>query len=135
MLPLPALQKDLLKCAWMLLPKFIFWKLWLERNNRLFRDVESTPSRIAMRAKALLGEALDHKPDLGNARPLEDREATWLSGLASRAHKTSITRPPTLADWEIRMEDAEFLNWRLSLQVHCLFFMVPLRAIQVPPEG
>ena len=99
----------------MLLPKFIFWKLWLERNNRLFRDVESTPSRVAMKAKALLGEALDHKPDLWNARPLENKEATWLSGLSSSAHKISITRPPTLADWELRMEEVEFLNWRLSL--------------------
>ena len=40
----------------------------------------------------------------------------------SSAHKISITRPPTLADWEIRMEEAEFLNWRLSRQVHSLFF-------------
>ena len=99
--PFQLSKKDLLNSAWMLLPKFIFWKLWLERNNRLFRDVESSPSRIAMKAKAFLGEALDHKPDLWNARPLEDREASWFAGFASSAHKTSITRSPTLAAWEI----------------------------------
>ena len=85
----------------MLLPKFISWKLWLERNNRLFRNVENSPLRIDMRAKALLGEAMDHKPTLWNARPLDDRESTWLSGLVSSAQKVSIIRPPTLADSEI----------------------------------
>ena len=75
-----------------------------------------------MRAKALLGEALDQKTDLLNARPLDDRETSWLSGLISSALKVSIIRIPTHADWEIRMEEEDFLNWRLSLQVHCLFF-------------
>ena len=65
---------------------------------------------------------MEHKLTLWNARPLDDRETTWLSGLASSAQKVSIIRPPTLADWEIRMEEADFLNWILSLQVHCLFF-------------
>ena len=75
-----------------------------------------------MRAKALLGEALDHKTDLLNARPLDDRETSWLSGLVSSAPKVSTIRIPTHADWEIRLEEEEFLNWRLSLQIHCLFF-------------
>ena len=31
-------KKDLLKASWMWLPKFIYWKLWIERNNRIFRE-------------------------------------------------------------------------------------------------
>ena len=31
--PFQLSKKGLLKSAWMLLPKFIFWKLWLKRNN------------------------------------------------------------------------------------------------------
>jgi hypothetical protein len=54
----------MLKTVWMLLPKFVFWKPWLERNNRLFRSVESPPSKVAMRAKFLLGESLEYKPAL-----------------------------------------------------------------------
>ena len=36
--PFNTAMKDLLKASWMWLPKFICWKLWIERNNRIFRE-------------------------------------------------------------------------------------------------
>jgi hypothetical protein len=41
--PFPLKSKDQLKCCWMTLPKFILWKIWLERNARIFRNQSSTP--------------------------------------------------------------------------------------------
>ena len=69
-------KKALLKAAWMLILNFIIWKLWLERNNRLFRNMENPPSKVALKARFFLGEALDHKLGLSNAHPLEDLEST-----------------------------------------------------------
>ena len=106
----------------MLIPKFIIWKLWLERNNRLFRNVENPPSKVTLKARVFLGEALDNKLGLSNAQPLDDLEATWLSTFTSSAQNYPIARQPKLADWEIRMEEDEFIHWRCSLGVHCLFF-------------
>jgi hypothetical protein len=85
----------------MLLPKFVFWKLWIERNNRLFRSVESHPSKVAMKAKVLLGETLDYKPALWNSQPLDDRETTWLTALTTSALAPPSARSPSLAVWEI----------------------------------
>eukprot|EP00253_Pinus_taeda_P034931 PITA_34931 len=34
--PFSFKKKSLLKTSWMWIPKFICWKLWLERNNRIF---------------------------------------------------------------------------------------------------
>ena len=115
-------KKALLKAAWMLIPKFIIWKLWLERNNRLFKNVENPPSKIAIKARAFLGETLDHKLSLSNAHPLEDLEFTWLSAITSSSHISPLARQPKLADWEIRLEEVDFIKWRCSLGVHCLFF-------------
>ena len=115
-------KKALLKAAWMLILKFIIWKLWLERNSWLFRNVENPPAKVALKARIFLGEALDHKPGLSNAQPLDDLESTWISTITSIAQNSPISRQPKLADWEIRLEEAEFIKWRCSLGVHCLFF-------------
>ena len=115
-------KKALLKAAWMLIPKFIIWKLWLERNNRIFRNVENNPSMVALKARILLGDALDHKLGLSNLQPLDNKEINWLSTITPNAQNSPIARQPKLADWEIRLEEANFINWRCSLGIHCLFF-------------
>jgi hypothetical protein len=99
--PFHLAKKDLLKTVWMLLPKFVFWKLCLERNNRLFRSVESPPSKVAIKAKVLLGESMDYKPSLCNTQSLDDRETTWLTALTTNAQAPPSTRSPALTVWEI----------------------------------
>jgi hypothetical protein len=53
----------------MWLPKFICWKLWLERNNRIFNEVERLPSQVAIKARTLLAEAINGKPHIMNSGP------------------------------------------------------------------
>ena len=49
-------------------------------------------------------------------------ESSWLSAITTIAQSSPSARQPKLAEWEIRLEEAEFTNWRCSLGVHCLFF-------------
>ena len=91
-------KKALLKAAWMLILKFIIWKLWLERNNRLFRNMENPLSKVALKARIFLGEALDHKLGLSNAHPLEDLESIWLSSLTSNSQTSPLAKQPKFAD-------------------------------------
>ena len=72
--PFNLIKKDLLRAGWMWLPKFICWKLWLERNNRIFREESCTPLRIITKIKALLGEALEAKAILKNNLALSNEE-------------------------------------------------------------
>ena len=74
-------KKNLLKSSWMWFPKFICWKLWIERNNRIFREKSSTLARIASKIRALLGEALEAKATLTNASALTSEEDKWLKEL------------------------------------------------------
>ena len=62
--PFQLAKKTLLQTAWEWLPKAICWKIWIERNNRIFRDQENQPTKIAIQARAILGEALDHNLSL-----------------------------------------------------------------------
>ena len=51
-------KKPLLQAAWNWILKAICWKIWTERNSRIFRGKESHPSRVAAQARAIVGEAL-----------------------------------------------------------------------------
>ena len=69
--PFDLHKKDLLKSIWIWAPKAICWKIWLERNSRIFKDEEKSSIKIAIQCKALLGELSIAKNKLKNARDLD----------------------------------------------------------------
>ena len=54
--PFNLSKKSLLNLVWMWTPKFLCWKIWLERNNRIFKEEGRLPSQVAIKAKAMLSE-------------------------------------------------------------------------------
>jgi hypothetical protein len=42
---------------WGMLPKFILWNLWLERNHRIFRESQKSATIVITKIQALLGES------------------------------------------------------------------------------
>jgi hypothetical protein len=65
----------------MWLPKFVMWKIWLERNNKLFNEKNWNPIQVATKTKALLSKALDAQTKLWNVENLESDEDQWLKEL------------------------------------------------------
>jgi len=106
----------------MWIPKFICWKLWLERNNRIFREESCTSIRVISKIKALLGEALEANTSLRNEMSLVKEEEQWLKDLVPNLKERSIPPAFAHANWEIRLEELEFIKWRSALDDHCLFF-------------
>ena len=51
-------QKAGHKTCWLTLLEFIFWLIWNERNQRIFKDKAHSPEQIAFKIQALLGESL-----------------------------------------------------------------------------
>ena len=69
-------QKSI-KITWMWIPKFLSWKIWLERNNRIFKDESRVPAQIAVKARVMLSEALKIKASKSNTVPLSSEEEQW----------------------------------------------------------
>jgi hypothetical protein len=40
-----------------MLPKFIQWNLWLERNHKIFRESQKSAAIVVTKIQALLGES------------------------------------------------------------------------------
>ena len=58
--PFANIKNPKIKSYWMSLPKFILWKLWLERNARIFIGKASLASQVATKDEGLLGDCLSH---------------------------------------------------------------------------
>ena len=43
---------------WQAIPKFVWWKIWLERNDLIFNNKNSNPENVAIKAKAFLLEVV-----------------------------------------------------------------------------
>lgn len=105
-------KKSLLKTSWMWIPKFICWKLWLERNNRIFRGESCTSTRVISKIKSLLGEALEANTSSRNEMSLVKEEEQWLKELVLNLKERSIPPAFSHANWKIRLEELEFIKWR-----------------------
>jgi len=121
--PFSSHKKDKLACAWLTLPRFIFWKIWLERNSRIFRGISYTPLQVVIKIKSLLGDFLRFQPWQQIHPPLEPLEDSWITSLnPGLLGKLPDLPPPQLASWELRKESEEFRNWRKGLNRNSLFF-------------
>ena len=95
----------------MWVPKILCWKLWLERNNRIFRDTARTPHQVALKVKALLGDLVASNSNIKNEVIADKDDYSWFhnldSSLLTRTNKTTKQHSP----WEIRLEELEFIKW------------------------
>jgi hypothetical protein len=82
--PVSSHSKDFLGFSWLILPKFICWKLWLERNNRIFRGIFSSPPQVEVKIKALMGDFLRSQPAKFICSPLNSLEESWFLSLEPR---------------------------------------------------
>ena len=75
--------------AWMALPKYVCWKIWIARNKSLFENLNHPPIRVSFDAKALWTEALLSK-GLRQLQldPLNTTEKRWMKDLLAPINPT-----------------------------------------------
>jgi len=115
-------KKPLIKITWMWIPKFLSWKIWLERNNRLFREESRVPAQVAIKARVMLTETLNIKAPKSNTAPLSNEEDQWIKEYQPVQNSKEVMKPPHKASWEIRLAEMDFIKWRSVLNEWCLFF-------------
>eukprot|EP00253_Pinus_taeda_P030893 PITA_30893 len=107
-----------IKEAWFALPKLICWHIWLERNQRIFRDKKNDPKIIWEKIKSHLRDCLSDQLD---GAELSDQEAVW--GTYLDLQFIDIAKLPSpLKKWKIRLEAVEFSEFYIKKERNTLFF-------------
>ena len=103
-------------------PKFLCWKIWLERNNIIFKEESRLPPQVTIKAQTMISETLSTKHSIKNSTTLSPEEDHWLSVFNLNQQTIEAIKPPQKTNWEIRLNEQEFIKWRSALDEWCLFF-------------
>jgi hypothetical protein len=109
--PFSLNKKEQLKRCWASFPKVILWKLWLERNSRIFKGKFSSAAHVVAKAKAMLGDFLSSLHLPANKGVLTSIEEDWMSSLLPKSLKLVTAPVPSTTQWEIRMDSSSFTLW------------------------
>ena len=120
-------NKNLIKTTWMWIPRFISWKIWLERNNRVFREESRAPAQVAIKARVMLSEALKSKALKGNKAPLSMEEDQWFKEFQPHLNSNEAKHWSHKASWEIRLESTAMkfdkkMSHRETIRVNSLCY-------------
>eukprot|EP00253_Pinus_taeda_P027195 PITA_27195 len=72
-------QKSIWYKIWNALPKYVCWKIWLARNQKVFTDHHLSPLQVAAKARALLIESVQHQY-VKEDPFLQQAEKRWIDG-------------------------------------------------------
>jgi ribonuclease HI len=120
--PFQTTKKGQISNLWRTLPKFILWKIWLERNNRLFRETKRSPTQVATKIKAYFGESAPYFCKAKNLRPLEPKEVHWIERFKLSRSTSTNRKQFTTGSLGNRKEEQDFEDWKRKENKHILFF-------------
>ena len=91
----------------MTLPKVMFWNIWIERNQRVFKDKYQTPGQIVMKMQAHPQEILNVSLMPKNNTKLMPDEANWMDSFKIFELDIYMVKKP-LEVWELRIDETQF---------------------------
>jgi ribonuclease HI len=120
--PFRTTNQGHLSTLWRAFRKFTLLKIWLERNNRLFKEEKRTPAQVVVRINALFSESAPYFIKASNLRPLGQEEEGWIRHLG--LHNVSTRGPsiPRTGSWELKMDKSKLEEWKNSLNSNILSF-------------
>ena len=117
------------KSIWQAIPKYLCWKIWLGRNDQIYNSVLHSPLTVAIKAKALLLEAMTYHP-VKDEKSLLPEEKNWLGAVIPEEKKKIIARPQSTPSWRLRETNAVFQDWWRKQGKETFFSMAPPKETQ-----
>jgi hypothetical protein len=120
--PFQAQKQSYASGLWSALPRFVLWGLWLERNNRVFRDKERSVPLVGASVQTLFGDWANSLSQQKCSRMMDEEEELWLAQFKIQKQKGSIDSTTHQEEWEIRTGKEEFDNWKKERKAYILSF-------------
>lgn len=114
-----TVQNPQIKDAWLVMPKLICWHIWLERNQRIFKDKKSASKITWVKIKSHLKDCMG---DQINRIDLTEQEILWGASLDLQFSDKVKAPSPPLKPWQIHLKDTEFAEFCIKKARKSLFF-------------
>jgi len=106
--------------VWITIPKLVWWKLWLARNEQTFNNTAWTPNMVAAKAKGLLLETLNSQNPKGDSSLQQEENICLGTFVSQQIHSTG--KPHPSPKWRLRDKDETFQNWWRKQGITTAFF-------------
>ena len=104
---------------WQLIPKVVWWNIWLTRNNFLFNNISVTPQSVAQKIKCHFAEMVGK---MKSPSTLPTEIANWLGSIPAQVPKVDCIQPTCPSPWRIRKSGDEFNSWWINSPSASIFF-------------
>ena len=90
---------------WQAIPKFLWWKIWLARNDLIFNSKVTEPELVAIKAKALLLEVVGNN----HIDAIKFKvEHNWFGLLQVAKTQLGFERSVINPFWQVRRSEKDF---------------------------
>jgi hypothetical protein len=120
--PFTVKRRNQALLIWGMLPKFILWNLWLERNHIIFRESQRNEDRVVIKIQSLLGESSPHLCSTLKIHKLDEEKERWIDQFKIQGLGARKESDPIQENWEIMKSEKEFASWKRKIKTHILFF-------------
>ena len=93
-----------------MLPKVMFWNIWIEQNQRIFKNMYQNPEQAVVKTQALVGEILNASKISKNKTKLTPDEANWIGSFNISDLAIDTVKKPVEV-WKLRMDQTQFDIW------------------------
>ena len=122
-------KNNTVKRVWDILPQNMLWNIWLARNQKVFKDKDSTVSSLCTKARSLALEIISIKnPRSINVSELSIEERIFIGHLldqntSNQKGNVSSNRNNNVSpNSKIRLKEEEFAGWLKNRNKHYLCF-------------
>eukprot|EP00253_Pinus_taeda_P010059 PITA_10059 len=127
--PWQSMKNNIAKRVWDALPLALLWRIWIARNNKIFKDKETSIRHLCSKAKSLAIETIASKSTKKiDITSLWAEEKDFIRSLIEmiNIHPTvKICRnlgSTHSQNWKIRLKQDDFNKWLHTSNTHSLFF-------------
>ena len=103
---------------WKSIPKFIWQKIWLARNDIIFNNKFSKPEIVIAKEKSMLMEALGNQIEIDPSTV----EYQWIGSSQQEKPQKNFGKPFIKSKWQMRLPKTKFLEWWKRKNKASVFF-------------
>ena len=98
------------------------WKLWLERNSRIFKGKATSTKQVVSKITGILGDCLNSLWNDSYGYPLSSSKETWIHSITPNLTKGVPIVHKKRSSWVLKIDDSKLNKWMEYIHKRIILF-------------